>query len=913
MRDMINKSLELISFFIVFILFFSCTGEIEDETGSKTAAGGKVQIALQIPITAGDATSFTTRSEVDNESTIRNLTLFFFDSSGTKKFATYIDLSNINGSSSDVDMNRWANEKVITILNANILSQLSESRNVHVVANYGDLSGTATEADLNAIITNPITADIPSPTPTGANPLVMHGADLNHVFATNSKSTVSLVRNIAKVQMTLTTTDFTLGGKKISLAPESTSPSALSSAKVINQADRSFLVSKGSNPSRALTPPNITYFNGANTTVAVSSRTTSGTTTFVPHINYINENLRESYSVETNVTALILQIPYQVNGGEININNYYKILINNVDGNDKYKINRNTIYDITASISTLGGETDASAVLVKGTLNVLPWDENLLTSDLTQTFLSVEKSAVQIGVNGTLTYSTNALFSSDPQLSECSVITTGTPSWLTVSLVSATQIDLKASTMDYTAPRTGTFKLKIRNLIKEITVTQASSPTTGSIKLQQRGPIYLWKDAPLYKREVGLEIVNNTYPPSPWLMTEGDRAVATCDPDRGEGAYWYKLTFTSGTSYGGTQFKFTNLNTMEYDSIQVYNLHLEVPSVIDDIDGKGGISRYTNLKAYGGNAEWDVKSCDWWLTAKNENGTLVINANKGNDGQQERNGFITICHVNDRDYTKTIQVKQGVYFVIYDFDYLVLKYNWSGTSGKDLDTATEFISTGLQYVDNRALGYHMYGDVEWNGSSATNGKSINKNTTGGSGLVGSTGNPTKDSGATLTDPSGRTILVWGGDNTNLNAGESLYVDVQNLLKNNLPDSIYIDLYAIWWSDPSSNPIKVEVTAYKNGTMKRYDDSYSSTLQRNFYNVDGSTVYSNTDTKLIRINQQKVYYQYRSKYVKVGRVTFYKEKRKAKIRIEPDINSSSTSLAKDTRLSVSSQFEGRVEK
>lgn len=865
MRDMINKSLELISFFIVFILFFSCTGEIGDETDSKTGAGGKVQIALQIPITTGDATSFTTRSEVDNESTIRNLTLFFFDSSGTKKFSTYIDLSNIKGSSSDVDMNRWANEKVITILNADILAQLSELRNVHVVANYGNISNIAKEADLNNIITNTINTDISSP--TADKPLVMHGADLNHVFATNSKATVSLVRNVSKVQMTLTATDFTLGGKKISLAPESTSPSALSSVKVINQADRSFLVSKGSNPSRALTPPNITYFNGANTTVAVNSRTTPGITTFVSHINYINENLRESYSVETNATALILQIPYRIDGGEINVNNYYKILINNVDGNDKYKINRNTIYDITASISTLGGETDVSAVLVKGTLNVLPWDENTLTSDLTQTSLSVKN--IQIGLSGVLSFETNAL------PSECSIVPPNSGSWLTtVSLDSENhQIRLEASSLGYTIPRAETFKLKVRNLTKIITVTQAPIPVTkGSILLSPR-----ILNLPEKLQTARLTI---SPPTSSWfMMTEVvGSSIATCTPTSGKGDGI--LTFTNSTSsYGNAYYKFANLGTMEYDSIQVCNLYLDVPpsssSLPIEISDKGTTN--FDVKAFGGNGKWRVQEDLSWLTATNVGDSILSVTTTSTPSGTSRTGTITIVHDSYPSYTKQITVKQLNHIIIYDFDYLLLRYDWSG-GGKDLDTATEFISTGLINVDNRALGYHLYGDVEWNGSSATNGKKTNPGTTGGSGPENDTNNQTMNSIVQLTDPSGNEILVWGGDNTDTNANESLYINVRNLFNNkSLPDQIYIDLYAIWYGTKSSNPIKVEITAYKDGTMKRYGDDYpDGTLRRNFHNDAGTAVYSNIKspfTKVISKGPGRAMYTYRSSYTKVGRITF----------------------------------------
>ncbi len=862
---MINNFLGIISYLIIPFLFLSCTGDLENETDSTVDTKGKVQIALQVPATGEDGTSFDT--EALNESVIRNLTLFIFDSStGEKEFSTYISISPVVSASSDVDMGRWLNEQIITILNTDVLTNLDKSRDVHVVGNYtfGSLDDITTEMQLNEIITDPVTDDISYSGENSA--LVMHGMVANHNFADNAKVAISLIRNIAKVKMTLATKNFTFGGKNISLAPAGTS----TAVKVINQADRSYLVSREMNPST------VTYFNGQKTNLTADSRTDS--TVFVFHA-YINENLRESYSTEVNATALILQIPYQKEGGEINENNYYKILIN---GDNGYKINRNTIYDITASISTLGGETDVSAVLVHGTLNVLPWDENTIESDLTQTFLSVEKSTVRMGVTEDFPYKTNAL----PSPEECSVVSD--VSWLTATVDFAnSQVKLTASTDDYTAPRTGTFNLKVRNLTKVITVTQAPRPvTTGSISLNPRR---LLLSEATQSREASLTV---TPTDSRWLMmgVVGNSAVATCSPTSGTGnGIPATLTFTNGTSYGNTYYKFANLNTMEYDSIEVCNLHLEAPSAIE-IGGQGGTTDFADdlIKALGGDANWNVvNTSGTWLTATNVGGVLRVTATEGPD-EQERTGTIAIAHVNDPNYIKTIQVKQldHIIITIPEFDYLLFRYDWTGTGGKDLDTATEFTNTGLANVDNRPLGYGLYGHEG-------NSKGAQLNT------------------------SGLPILVWGGDNVNENAGESVYVNVKNLCSTTnydlLPRFIFIDLYAIWWERESSTPIKVEITAYKGGEMVKYGDSYEEyALRRNFHNDTGENIYSNDtnpSTRVINKQKKNAYNQYRTEFVKVGRVTFDKIKRTANIEIYTSANASAVTSARATGVNIPPQLEG----
>ncbi len=419
-----------------------------------------------------------------------------------------------------------------------------------------------------------------------------------------------------------------------------------------------------------------------------------------------------------------------------------------------------------------------------------------------------------------------------------------------------------------------------------ITVNQAPYPVQdGSISLTPRA-IYLSETYPT--KSVALAVTPET---SRWLQTSSTTAYATCSASGGTGNA--SLTFTAGTTYGNTYYKFANLSTMEYDSVKVCNLHLEVPASIE-IGGQEATTDFLDLKASGGDAKWVVKSVsDSWMVVTNVDGVLRIKAEAGPD-EQKRYGTIVIAHANDESYTKTIAVTQldHIIITIPEFEFLVIKYDWTGTNGQDLDTATEFINTGLTNVDSRPLGYGLYGSTVWQGSGTTD-KAGNSGTTA-----------TAGDGGQITDPSGKNLLVWGGDNTNQNAGESLYIDVVNLNSTSnyatLPRLIYIDLYAIWWSTKSTTPIKVIIAAYKGGTMKRYADNNSDTsLRKNFYNDGGTTVYSNAAspaTRVIDNKQTNAFNNYRTLFNKVGRITFDKIKRSANIEIYTSTASASTSAA-----------------
>ena len=744
-----NKYIKIITFLLIILFLPSCAKE-QDELGSSKPIDGKVQIALQLPsVNTPELRSTAT----DEETLVTNLSLFIFESAtGNKEFSIRIDVP-YTGASGDIDMSRWVSDQVIMVLNSVILSDLDKSRNIHIVSNIAanKLASVTNESSLEAVITDAIAAEIAEP--DADKPLLMHGVKKDHNFITDVRASISLVRNVAKVNMTVNTTDFTFGGVKYLLAPANQNLSV----KMANVADRSYIVSALASPTTA------NYISYDFKTVTPSERGV-GTTKSTVH-SYINENLRTTYDVEKDATFVVLQIPYQKEGDvTVKTENYYKILINQ---ENIYKINRNTIYDITLNISSLGGETDASAKLINGTLNILPWDENTIISDISQTFLTVKETVFNMGVSKDFYYATNA------ETGDCSLESGA--SWLTASFDATNNIKLTAMGTDYTVPRSTTLKIKVKNLTKVITVNQTPAVTTGSITLNPK-TIYI-SESPTFK-DVALMVDPTT---SSWMKIDGDASIASCNYITGTGNQ--TLRFTRGGTYANTIYKFLNKSTLEYDEVKVCNLNLIIP--VDIVAAStGGTVTNTDVLALGGDANWVVDSKSSWITSAINNGGDLMFTAEAETSYIDREGFIVVRHINDANFKKTIKIIQSAKIIpIPPFDYLCVYYTWDSAAGRDLDTRTEFINTGINVggsIDGCAVGY---------------------------GRCNSAGV--------------KNFLKWGADNTS-SGGESVLVDMQALCVAQyfpiLPAIINLDMYATWFGSKGNGIITAEVIAWQGGTM-----------------------------------------------------------------------------------------------
>lgn len=157
----------------------------------------------------------------------------------------------------------------------------------------------------------------------------------------------------------------------------------------------------------------------------------------------------------------------------------------------------------------------------------------------------------------------------------------------------------------------------------------------------------------------------------------------------------------------------------------------------------------------------------------------------------------------------TVELSKNV--VIDDFDYLVIKYVW--TSGSDLDTETAITNANdIPSLNNKYVG--------WKTSiNMGEGSSVPRNTS-----------------------VSNSILYWAGDNTGSASienpqEENILISCANLYSqeyfNLLPNNINIDLQATWYGSYGTPPVKIEILAYKGGTM-----AYNN---YRFYNIGGTQI------------------------------------------------------------------------
>lgn len=163
-----------------------------------------------------------------------------------------------------------------------------------------------------------------------------------------------------------------------------------------------------------------------------------------------------------------------------------------------------------------------------------------------------------------------------------------------------------------------------------------------------------------------------------------------------------------------------------------------------------------------------------------------------------------------------------------DVDYLVFRYLWESSSGKDLDTMTELVNSNIPGVDNQGVGFNGPG----NGDSVVS-----------------------------------SILKWGGDNTG-SGKECVWMSVKELKDKYgdvLPIETFFMAYATWFGERGDGKCSFELRAYKGGTMSQ--DGY------NFVNTGGETVYQNTHDFICDTRQGSS--DYKNQYAQVAKIVFNK--------------------------------------
>lgn len=279
-------------------------------------------------------------------------------------------------------------------------------------------------------------------------------------------------------------------------------------------------------------------------------------------------------------------------------------------------------------------------------------------------------------------------------------------------------------------------------------------------------------------------------------------------------------------------------------SIEVRHIKLSAKEIIKV--GEDAIIESSSLiNAEGGDESWFVKeytasTFNWTKRPENKNGSLSFSIGKAKrEGVVE--GSITIAHINDPSYTKVIKIQQNKdYVVLPEFDYLVIQYKYGGNGGTvDLDTATEFVGTGIinQPNTNNGIDYNTAG---WN------------------------------TGLDYSNPrlaKGLKFMHWGGDNQSTGY-EAVYANMSvvrdEILEDSAPREFNVNMYGTWYtpdlSKNTNNKISIHITLYKGGTMRKANNY-------DYENVGGKKVFELNRTN-IPVTTYKGVANFRNDYSKL---------------------------------------------
>lgn len=220
---MLMKKLKsyLSSFGGIFLsCFILCTcqssGELGNDLPGTNQNSSGIEISFNVASIISDVPA--TRAESSLEE-IKNLLLFIFKhADGSHEAAYYLDFSALSPNENEIDISRWNDEKIISIISSTLLNDLDLARDIHVLANVEDsflqsLDLTSiTLAELKDKETKPVTEKI---TYEEGDHFLMHGSVSNHVFSSTIRAQIDLKRNIARVDLTVNTKDFQIGGNTI--------------------------------------------------------------------------------------------------------------------------------------------------------------------------------------------------------------------------------------------------------------------------------------------------------------------------------------------------------------------------------------------------------------------------------------------------------------------------------------------------------------------------------------------------------------------------------------------------------------------------------------------------------------------------------------------------------------------------
>lgn len=295
--------------------------------------------------------------------------------------------------------------------------------------------------------------------------------------------------------------------------------------------------------------------------------------------------------------------------------------------------------------------------------------------------------------------------------------------------------------------------------------------------------------------------------------------------------------------------KVKRYNTICYN---FYNLVLQfkeyTETTLDELYDFEGQTKSYGIECIGKSAKYNVSSSVSWITTNVAvDNTLTLTVAE-NEGDESRVGKITLVHKDDSSLRLVINVTQARNIIIIpEFDYLTFRYFWNTEDGRDLDTSTGYVNTGIVFSDGKKLDELPVG---WNMAGNYN-----------------------------IDTQG--YVQFGGDNTG-SGNECVFITMNTLVTQYdiLPDIVNIDVYANWFGSRLTGNCEFELCAYKGGAMVQ--NGY------NFNNVGGVEVLI-TRTKInIAASGTGNAGDYKNKYSKIGQIQYNKLRRNATYVIDAPI-------------------------
>lgn len=300
-----------------------------------------------------------------------------------------------------------------------------------------------------------------------------------------------------------------------------------------------------------------------------------------------------------------------------------------------------------------------------------------------------------------------------------------------------------------------------------------------------------------------------------------------------------------------------NRETLEVVHIAVHNIYmtssdigLEIPAV------EASATRLSDaIEVYGGTGRFTISDLPEWI----ESATCVANTNPATmaqhpwlaqfvvlrepQGEEWQSSTITVTSYDDPDYSIEVCVEPDLIATIPAFSFFVVKYTWA--SG-DVDIAAAFNYNNAPF-DGKPVGY----GPNMTHLARTDGSWYIFNTVGGyyktntqSTPSGVYANTPKYSDATVANA----LIVWGGDATG-GQGETVFFNAPKIDgNNNLPRKLRLEFWAHWYtSGQAGRPVTLTYYAYGEGQMIQN--------QTNFNYSGGNQNYIYSDTKTVSIDIQ----------------------------------------------------------